>query len=133
MLSKVMLIGRLGRDPELKTGQSGKSYTTFTVATNDGFGDNRRTDWHNCTAFGQTAELVCKYLKKGSLCAVEGRLQYDSYEKDGIRQKTTKILADHVTFIGSKSDNLDAGQSQDFQKPMSDDTFEGMSFDYAPY
>ncbi len=129
MFNKVILIGRLGRDPELKTAQSGKSYTSFTLATNDGFGDNKRTDWHNVTAFGTTAESICKYLKKGSACTIDGRIQYESYEKDGVKHNTTKIIADRATFIGSKADNTNEPSQQqkanEYQKPMSDDTFEG--------
>lgn len=134
MFNKVILIGRLGRDPELKTAQSGKSYCNFTLATNDGFGDNKRTDWHNVTAFGITAESICKYLKKGSICTIDGRIQYESYEKDGVKHNTTKIIADRATFIGSKADN-DAQHEQcanksasndiEYQRPMSNDTFEG--------
>lgn len=125
MFNKVILIGRLGRDPELRVSQSGSSFANFTLATNDGFGDNKRTDWHNVTAFGKTAESICKFLKKGSICALEGRIQYDSYEKDGVKKNTTKILADHVTFLSSKNEDQSHGKFEQQTEAWSDDTFEG--------
>lgn len=101
MLNKVMLIGRLGRDPERKTTQSGKSVCTFTLATDTGYGDNKKTDWHNITVFDKTADNCAKYLHKGSPAYVEGRIAYDSYEKDGIKHTTTKIIANTVEILNA--------------------------------
>lgn len=127
MVNKVTLIGRLGRSPELRHAQSGKSICTFTLATDSGFGDNRKTDWHNITTFEKVADNCAKYLRKGALVYVEGRITYDTYEKDGIKRTTVKIIANDVRFVGAKSDNTDAVPQQDegYQPPMSDDTFEG--------
>jgi single-strand DNA-binding protein len=127
MLNKVMLIGRLGRDPECKTTQSGKSVCSFTLATDTGYGENKKTDWHKVTVFDKAADKCAKYLRKGSSVYVEGRLSYDTYEKDGIKRTTVKIIANDVRFVGAKSDNTDAVPQQDegYQPPMSDDTFEG--------
>lgn len=132
MLNKVMLIGRLGRDPERKTTQSGKSVCTFTLATDTGYGDNKKTDWHNITVFDKTADNCAKYLHKGSPAYVEGRISYDSYEKDGTKHTTTKNIANSVLFIatskaGSQAQpfNDNPHQATGYQPPMSDDTFEG--------
>ncbi len=136
MLNKVMLIGRLGRDPERKTTQSGKSVCTFTLATDTGYGDNKKTDWHNITVFDKTADNCAKYLHKGSPAYVEGRIAYDSYEKDGIKHTATKIIANSVLFIATSKAGSQAQPFNDnpqpstgYQTPMSDDTFEGYPLD----
>ena len=133
MLNKVMLIGRLGRDPERKTTQSGKSVCTFTLATDTGYGDNKKTDWHNITVFDKTADNCAKYLHKGSPAYVEGRISYDSYEKDGIKHTTTKIIANTVLFIATSKVNAQAptngASSTGYQQTFSDDTFEGYPLD----
>lgn len=126
MLNKVMLIGRLGRDPERKTTQSGKSVCTFTLATDTGYGDNKKTDWHNITVFDKTADNCTKYLHKGAPAYVEGRIAYDSYEKDGIKRTSVKIIANDVRFFGARNDVQEPQtQHTGYQPPMSDDTFEG--------
>ena len=128
MLNKVMLIGRLGRDPERKTTQSGKSVCTFTLATDTGWGDNKKTDWHSVTAFDKTADSCTKYLHKGSLVYIDGRIAYDSYEKDGVKRTSTKIIANDVRFLGAKND-AQIPPATGYQPPMSDDTFEGYPLD----
>ena len=127
MLNKVMLIGRLGHSPELRQSQSGKSVCSFTLATDTGYGDNKKTDWHKVTVFDKAADKCAKYLRKGSSVYVEGRLSYDTYEKDGIKRTSVKIIANDVRFIGAKSDNPEEAPQQNdgYQPPMSDDTFEG--------
>jgi len=133
MLNKVMLIGRLGRNPERKTTQSGKSVCTFTLATDTGWGDNKKTDWHNITVFDKTADNCAKYLRKGSPAYVEGRIAYDSYEKDGIKHTTTKIIANTVLFIATSKVNAQAATNgappPGYQQTFSDDTFEGYPLD----
>ena len=127
MLNKVMLIGRLGRDPELKTTQSGKSVCSFTLATDTGYGDNKKTDWHNITVFDKAADNCAKFLRKGSPVYVEGRISYDAYEKDGIKHTTTKIIANTVLFIATSKVNAQAPPG--YQQTFSDDTFEGYPLD----
>lgn len=131
MFNRVILIGRLGHSPKLETSSKGTPYCNFTLATNTGFGNNKRTDWHSVTAFNKTAENVYKYLKKGSLALVEGSIQYGEYEKDGVKHKSVKILADNVRFIGGKEDGQtseQASSSMEYQPPENHDTFEGDSF-----
>ena len=131
MFNKVILIGRLGQSPKLETSSKGTQYCNFTLATNTGFGNNKRTDWHNVTAFNKTAENVYKYLKKGSLALVEGCIQYGEYEKDGVKHKSVKILADNVRFIGGTEDGQDS-YSTEYQPPANHDTFDGDSFGGEP-
>lgn len=127
MLNKVMLIGRLGRDPECKITQSGKSVCLFTLATDTGYGDNKKTDWHNITVFDKAADNCAKFLRKGSPVYVEGRISYDAYEKDGIKHTTTKIIANTVLFIATSKVNAQAPPG--YQQTFSDDTFEGYPLD----
>jgi single-strand DNA-binding protein len=133
MLNKVMLIGRLGRDPERKTTQSGKSVCTFTLATDTGWGDNKKTDWHNITVFDKTADNCAKYLRKGSPAYVEGRIAYDSYEKDGTKHTATKIIANTVLFIATSKVTAQAptngASPTGYKQTFSDDTFEGYPLD----
>ena len=87
-LNKVMLIGHLGKDPELSYTPSGTAVCKFSLATNDSYkGDDgnwvERTEWHNITAWRKLAEVCSQYLKKGSRIYLEGKIQTDTYEKDG--------------------------------------------------
>ena len=129
MLNKVVLIGRVGRNVEVKTSKGGNSFCRITVATNSGFGDNKRTDWHNVVAFGKTADACGKYVQKGSLIHVEGSIQYEQYEKDGKKLTSTNILADHVQFITGMKQAEQQGADAMYQSggsaPLSDDTFDG--------
>ena len=99
-MNKVILVGRLGQDPEHQTAQSGKTFCKFSIATNDGFGDNKKTNWHSCTAFGKVADIINQYAKKGNEIAVSGSLDYNKHE-----DKTyTNILVNDFTFIGGKKE-----------------------------
>lgn len=102
----VVLIGRLGRDPEVRYTQSGKAVANFSMATSDGFGEKKTTNWHNIVAWGKTAELCKEYLHKGSLVCVDGRLQNRSWEdKDGNKRSTVEVVANSVTFMDPKGKN----------------------------
>lgn len=103
-LNRTMLIGHLGRDPETRTGKSGLPWTSFSLATGRSTKEGDRwvetTDWHRVKVFGGQAELCDRFLRKGSMVAVEGSIVYDTWEKDGVRRTTTAIHADRVTFLG---------------------------------
>ncbi len=109
-LNKVMVIGNLGADPELRYSPQGTAVANFSVATTDSWSDKNtgekqeRTEWHRIVTFGKIAENCAKYLAKGRQVYVEGRLQTSSYEKDGQTHYATKIIADVVTFLGTKQD-----------------------------
>lgn len=107
--NKVILMGRLTRDPETKTTNSGKSVVSFTIAVDRRYapqGEEKKTDFFNCTAWSGTGDFVAKYFSKGSLILVEGELQNDQYtDKEGNNRTATKINVGNVTFAGGKSDN----------------------------
>ena len=95
----VLLMGHLGKDPELKETNSGKKVCNFTMATTEGYGDKATTSWHSVVCWEKTAENCAKYLGKGHAVDVEGRLQYRSYEKDGVTKYVTEIVAHRVQFV----------------------------------
>ena len=106
-MNKVILIGRLGADPELRSTGSGKSVCNLRVATSDGSGERKETTWHAVIAWEKQAELCAKYLAKGRLIGVEGRIQVREYDdKDGNKRKAFEIVAHHVEF-------LDKGDARD--------------------
>ena len=106
-MNKVILIGRLARDPEMRTTGSGIAVTRFTVAVSRPFnpqGGQPQTDFIGCVAWRRQAENIAKYCTKGSQVAVEGRIQTGSYDgADGQKHYTTDIVADNVTFLGSRN------------------------------
>lgn len=112
MINKVFLIGRTANKPSIKEGKSGTKYCYFSLATNTGYGEKKQTDWHDITAFGKTAELCAQYIDKGSLIMIEGRITYEKYEKDGKTTKTTKIIADNVTFLSGKTPQQNESQER---------------------
>ena len=116
-MNKVILIGRLGADPESREAQSGTALCKFRIATDDYAGKNEtKTNWHRITCFGKTAENCAKYLSKGRLVSVEGRVDYSEWEKDGEKRYGTEIIADRVTFLGGKQEQVatepESGNSQ---------------------
>lgn len=119
MINKVILIGRTANKPSLKEGKSGNKYCHFSLATNTGYGEKKQTDWHDITSFGKTAELCAQYIDKGSLIMIEGRITYDKYEKDGKTTKTTKIIADNVTFLSGKTQQNESQEMQQIQPQQS--------------
>lgn len=106
MLNVVAIIGRLAASPELKTTNSGKSVCSFRIANDSGYKDasgQSQTNWLDVTAWGKTAEFVCKYFPKGALIAIDGRLQTRQYQdKNGQNRTATEIVAQNVNFCGSK-------------------------------
>jgi len=103
-MNKAILIGRLTRDPEMRTTTSGINSTTFTVAVSRNYtsqSGERETDFINCVAWRKQAENIAKYCTKGTQVAVEGRIQTRSYDaQDGTKRYVTEIIADNVTFLG---------------------------------
>ena len=96
----VILTGRLTKDPELKHGASGTAYCKFTLAVNRMKKDDP-ADFIFCSAFGKTAELIAEYVKKGHQLGVQGRLQQDTYEKDGEKISKTGVTVDKIEFLES--------------------------------
>jgi len=108
MLNKIILMGRLTRDPELRSTQSGISVTSFSLAVERDFGrgEDRQTDFFDIVAWRGTAEFVHKYFRKGQLVAVEGRLQTRKWDdRDGNKRISYEVVADNVYFAERKSDS----------------------------
>lgn len=121
-VNKVILIGNLGADPELKYTPSNTAVCNLRLATNEVFKDKsgqkqERTEWHRVTVWGNQAEACGEYLAKGRSVYVEGRLQTRSWEKDGEKRFSTEIVADRVQFLGGsqggggRSDDRDWGDA----------------------
>lgn len=104
-MNKYIGIGRITKDIELRTTSNNKSVSQFTIAINEGYGEEQRTNYIDCTVWGKQAENMSKYCSKGSLIAIEGRLQTGSYEdKEGTKRKTTKVVAESIQFLGNKKE-----------------------------
>jgi single-strand DNA-binding protein len=114
-LNKVMLIGHLGADPELKYTNQQVPVVSFRVATNESYRDQEgnvvpKVEWHNITAWRKTAELLAEYLRKGSKVYLEGKLQTRSWEdKDGNKRYTTEIIVDDFMFLDAKGNGGERG------------------------
>jgi single-strand DNA-binding protein len=133
MLNKVILIGRSSNKPTVKESQNGTKYCAFSVATNSGYGEKKQTDWHDITAFGKLAELCEQLIDKGTMAYIEGRLQYSTYEKDGQKRKSTKIIADEVTILSPKQSaqqhpEQQPSDEQPNDNPFADAVSEGIPF-----
>lgn len=125
-MNKVLLLGRLTKDPELRATPSGVSVTSFTVAVNRRFKKDE-TDFINCIAWRNTAEFISKYFGKGSMIAIVGSIQTGSYEKDGQKHYTTDINVEEAYFAGSKTE---ASQNSEEQTEFNiDDSFMPMPGD----
>ena len=107
-VNKAILIGNLGKDPELRYTSSGVAVATFSLATNESWKDpegntQERTQWHNIVAWRKLAEICGEYLKKGGKVYIEGRLQYRSYDdKNGVKRSVTEIVMDEMVMLDSR-------------------------------
>jgi single-strand DNA-binding protein len=108
--NSVRLIGNLGQDPDVKEFEPGKKVARFSLATNEQYTNGKgekvtETNWHNCVAWGKTAEIVEKYLKQGSELAIEGRLTSRSYtNKEGEKRYTTEVVVNEMLMLGKKGE-----------------------------
>ncbi|OQX62618.1 MAG: single-stranded DNA-binding protein [Desulfococcus sp. 4484_241] len=109
MVNKAIIVGRLGRDPEVRYTQDGRAVASFSVATTEQWkdkdtGDKReKTEWHRVVAFGRLGEICGEYLAKGRLVYVDGKLRTRSWEKDGVTRYTTEIVASNMQILESRS------------------------------
>ncbi len=114
-VNKVILIGNLGGDPELRQTPSGTSVATFTLATNEAWTDKdgqkqERTEWHRVVAWGRLAEICGQYLRKGRQVYIEGRLTTRSWEdKQGTQRKTTEVVAQNMQMLGGRGPDQGGG------------------------
>ena len=140
-VNKVILVGNLGKEPELKYGQaSGKAVCRFSLAVNEKWGSDDRTEWFNIVAFDRTAEVANEYLHKGRPVYIEGRLQTRKYQdQSGEDRYMTEVIVSNLTMLGSKKDNENEhpkpsatskkGADDDPKKGVDDDPFSG---DFGP-
>jgi single-strand DNA-binding protein len=116
-VNKVILVGNLGRDPELRYIPSGQAVANFTLATNERWRDKEgnnqeRTEWHRIVVWGKSAENCAQFLQKGRSVYVEGKLQTQEWEdKEGIKRKTTEVVAQTVQFLGGRGSVESSGGS----------------------
>ncbi|QIW09254.1 single-stranded DNA-binding protein [Francisella sp. LA112445] len=115
-VNKVILLGRLGNDPEVRTTQNGTMVATLSIATNDGMGENITTEWHRVVVFGKTAEIIQRYASKGSQLFVEGRLRTNKWQdKNGNMQYTTEIVANNFQFVGGGNAQAQGNTNPSYQ------------------
>ncbi|MEP4532404.1 MAG: single-stranded DNA-binding protein [Cyclobacteriaceae bacterium] len=114
-VNKVILVGNLGRDPEVRHLESGVAVASFSIATTETYKDRNtgerkdQTEWHNIVLWRGLAEVAEKYLKKGSQIYVEGKLRTRSWEKDGVTRYTTEIVGDNMTMLGGAPGSQSGG------------------------
>jgi single-strand DNA-binding protein len=129
MVNKVILIGNLGQDPEIRTSQAGNAICNLRIATSTRRRDpegnwNEQTEWHSVVCFGRTAENVGRFLKKGRQVFIEGRLQTRKWQdREGKDRWTTEIVAEQVRFLGSRDGDM--GSSASSYAPRSEGSGEG--------
>lgn len=138
-MNKIQIIGRLGKDPELKYTATGTPVANFSVATSEKWKDkngqvNERTEWHRCVVWGKLGELCNQYLAKGRQVYIEGKMQTRDWEdNNGVKRYVTEVVVTNVEFLGSRDQNQGQGQQQnnnnqnnnqnDYQEPSNDQNF----------
>ena len=122
MINKVILMGRLTKNPELRHTDSGKAVCNFSIAVSEGYGENQRTEFINCVAWNKTAEFVEKYFTKGRMIIVDGRISTRTWEgQDGKKNYVTEVVANQVSFGESKKNAEEGGfsaPSRGFDAPV---------------
>lgn len=119
-VNKVILIGRLGRDPEIRNLESGVPVANFTMATSETYRDRTTnekkevTEWHNIVLWRGLAEIAQKYLHKGDMVYIEGKLRTRSWEKEGVTRYTTEIVADNMTMLSPKASGGGSGNDSGY-------------------
>ncbi len=115
-MNKVLLVGRLTRDPELRTTQSGIAVARFTLAVNQNFTNRngeRGTDFINCVVWERQATNIAKYCQKGTLLSVEGRISTRSYDaKDGTKKYATEVVTENITFLSNNQQNNSSSKNE---------------------
>jgi len=141
-VNKVILLGRLGKDPEARTLESGAMVVNFTLATSEVYKDKvtgerkEITDWHNVVLWRGLAETASKYLHKGDQVYIEGKMRTRSWEKDNVTRYTTEVIGDSMTLLGGKQGGnsnyerpaVQAGGSMEESKAPMDNTIDDLPF-----
>jgi single-strand DNA-binding protein len=116
-VNKVIVLGNLGRDPEVRFMPNAEAVCNFSIATTENWKDKNgekqeKTEWHNIVMYRKLAEIAGDYLKKGSSVYIEGRLRTQKWEKDGVTRYTTQIIGDSMQMLPSKGDNAGSKQEE---------------------
>lgn len=124
-VNKVILMGNLGRDPEVRYMPNGEAVANFSIATTEHWKDKsgqrqEKTEWHNIVLYRRLAEVAGEYLKKGSPVYIEGRLQTREWEKDGVKRYTTEVIADSMQLLGGGREDGGSSMSYDDAKKAID-------------
>lgn len=124
-VNKVILVGSLGKDPDMRYMPNGDAVTNISLATSDSWKDKtsgekkESTEWHRIVFFRKLAEIAGQYLKKGSLVYIEGALKTKKYEKDGVVHYSTEIIASDMKMLGSKSETSSEEKKELSKPPIS--------------
>lgn len=130
-VNKAIILGNVGNDPEVKYMPNGNAVANLSIATSETWKDKstsdkqEKTEWHRIVAFGKLAEIIEKYVKKGSKLYIEGKLQTRSWEQDGQKRYATEVVVSEMQFVDSRSET---GNTQS-QKPQQSQPAQGSSFD----
>lgn len=125
-VNRIQIIGRIGKDPELRFGASGTAVLKFSVAVTEKYKDKEDTEWFSVVCFGKTAENL-KFLAKGMMVYVEGRQKTDVYEKDGVKHYKANLLADRIQSLTPRGASQN-GQRVQEREPGSDDGDDNMTW-----
>lgn len=136
-VNKVILMGNLGRDPEVRYMPNGEAVANFSIATTDSWKDKsgvkqEKTEWHNIVTYRRLAEIAGEYLKKGRPVYIEGRLQTREWEKDGVKRYSTEIIADQLQMLGGK-DSADGNEKQQIQSTKSEKAVVNQADDFSDF
>ena len=127
-VNKVIILGRLGADPELRSSPSGVTSCNLSIATSQNWTDKssgekkEKTEWHRIVFFGRSAEIIDQYVKKGQELYIEGSLSTSKYEKDGIERYSTNIIGSSFNFISGSGSSSSNSNSNQFNDNMNQDT-----------
>lgn len=136
MLNCAVVMGRLIADPEVRSTPSGVSVCRFTIVVDRNYvkeGEKRGADFIDILAWRQTAEFVGKYFTKGQQISIQGSIQTGSYEKDGIKRRTFEIVAENVSFCGSKNESNGASETPSFSNADTGDFVSSVDDDELPF
>jgi single-strand DNA-binding protein len=127
-VNKVILVARLGKDPEVRHTEGGHTVANFSVATSESYKDKsgqkvEQTEWHNIVLWGKLAEVAEKYLNKGDQVYIEGKLRTRSWEKDGITRYVTEVIGNNLTMLGSSGN-----KSEPKEEPVTNDESDDLPF-----
>lgn len=137
-VNKVILVGRLGKEPEVRHLENGASVANFSIATSETYKDKtsgerrEQTEWHNIVLWRGLADVAEKYLKKGDMVYIEGKLRTRSWEKDGITRYTTEVVGDNMTMLGGNTSAQPNNDSSPHSEPARPQTAEVKSGFNAP-